>query len=75
MRTNIEIDDELMATAKRKTGLATKREVVDFALHQLVDTADPNLNGMLALVGQVHFSADFDPKAVWPMRDFPDGET
>ena len=36
MRTNIEIDDELIATAMRTYGLKTKREAVDFALRQLV---------------------------------------
>lgn len=32
MRTNIEIDDELMASAMKATGLKTKRETVDHAL-------------------------------------------
>lgn len=36
MRTNIEIDDRLMADALRRTGLKTKREVVDEALRTLV---------------------------------------
>ncbi len=35
-RTNIEIDDELIGTAMRRFGLATKREAVDFALRRLV---------------------------------------
>ncbi len=70
MRTNIEVDDELMASAKRKTGLATKREVVDFALRRLVEAADPALVGMLGLAGQVEFADDFDPKAHWPMPEF-----
>ncbi len=35
-RTNIVIDDELMAEALRATGLKTKREVVETALHLLV---------------------------------------
>ena len=35
-RTNIEIDDELIATAMRRFGLSTKREAVDFALRRLV---------------------------------------
>ena len=37
MRTNIEIDDELMAEALRLSGLPTKRAVVDAALRALVD--------------------------------------
>ena len=36
MRTNIVIDDELMAEALRTTGLKTKREVVETALRLLV---------------------------------------
>lgn len=35
-RTNIEIDDALIADAMRRYGLATKREAVDFALRRLV---------------------------------------
>ncbi len=36
MRTNIVIDDELMAEAMRATGAKTKREVVETALRDLV---------------------------------------
>ena len=36
MRTNIEIDDELMAEAMRRTGLRTKKAVVEEALRRLV---------------------------------------
>lgn len=36
MRTNIEIDDKLMAEALRVTGLKTKREVVELGLRELV---------------------------------------
>jgi Arc/MetJ family transcription regulator len=36
VRTNIEIDDQLMADALQATGLKTKREVVEFALQRLV---------------------------------------
>jgi Arc/MetJ family transcription regulator len=35
-RTNIEIDDELVAEAIRRYGLKTKREAVDLALRKLV---------------------------------------
>ena len=71
MRTNIEVNDELMAAAKRKTGLSTKREVVDLALRRLVEAADPTLVGMLGLVGQIEFAADFDPKSLYPIRELP----
>ena len=36
MRTNIEIDDELMAQAMKVSGLATKRETVEAGLRLLV---------------------------------------
>ena len=36
MRTNIEIDDALMRSAMRATGLKTKRAVVEEALRQMV---------------------------------------
>lgn len=36
MRTNIEIDDELMARAMEATGLNTKKGVVEEALRQLI---------------------------------------
>ncbi len=36
MRTNIVIDDELMSSALRATGLKTKREAVELGLRTLV---------------------------------------
>ncbi len=36
MRTNIEIDDKLIKDTLKATGLKTKREVVDFALKELL---------------------------------------
>jgi Arc/MetJ family transcription regulator len=38
MRTNIEIDDKLMARAMRASGAATKKAVVEEALRMLVRT-------------------------------------
>jgi Arc/MetJ family transcription regulator len=38
MRTNIDIDDELMSKAMRSTGAATKKAVVEEALRLLVRT-------------------------------------
>jgi Arc/MetJ family transcription regulator len=37
MRTNIEIDDELMADAMRESGLPTKKAVVEAGLRALID--------------------------------------
>lgn len=37
MRTNIEIDDKLMADALRATGAKTKKEAVELGLRTLLD--------------------------------------
>jgi Arc/MetJ family transcription regulator len=57
-RTNIEIDDALVTEAMRLTGARTKREVVDIALHRLVEKgslyrAVRRLRGKLAWDGDV----------------------
>jgi len=36
MKTNVEIDDELLEAARRVTGLKSEREVIDAALRHLV---------------------------------------
>lgn len=37
MRTNIVLDDKLVKEAMKLSGKHTKREVVDFALHELIN--------------------------------------
>jgi Arc/MetJ family transcription regulator len=37
MRTNIDIDDKLMAEAMKASGLKTKKAVVELAMRQFVD--------------------------------------
>ena len=49
-RTNIDIDDELVAEAMRQSGLKTKREVVDLALRRLV-SAIPTTEDIMSLRG------------------------
>jgi Arc/MetJ family transcription regulator len=56
MRTNIDIDDEVMAEAQRLTGARTKRETVDLALRELV--ARNRRLGLLQLSGRVHWEGD-----------------
>lgn len=58
MRTNIVIDDDLMAEALRVTGLKTKKEVVEKALQTLVRIESQK--GILALRGKVHWEGDLD---------------
>jgi Arc/MetJ family transcription regulator len=58
MRTNIDIDDELIREAQELTGLRTKREAVDHALRELV--ARHRRLGVLDLRGKVHWEGDLD---------------
>ena len=58
MRTNVEIDDEVMREAQRLTGARTKREAVDLALRELV--ARYRRLGILELRGRVHWEGDLN---------------
>lgn len=58
MRTNIEIDDDVMREAQRLTGVPTKRETVDLALRELV--ARHRRLGILELRGRVHWEGDLE---------------
>jgi len=53
MRTNIEIDDELMAEAMERSGLKTKRAVVDAALRELLRRRA--FDSLMSLRGKVEF--------------------
>jgi Arc/MetJ family transcription regulator len=58
MRTNIEIDDDLMAAAQRAAGVATKRETVELALKALIrwqqQTEIRKFRGQLPWSGDLH---------------------
>lgn len=56
MRTNIEIDDGLLAEARRVAGTATKRETVEVALRELV--ARDRRAQILRLRGKVRWEGD-----------------
>jgi Arc/MetJ family transcription regulator len=56
MRTNIEIDDDVLREAQRLVGARTKRETVDFALRELV--ARQRRIGVLDLRGRVQWQGD-----------------
>ena len=58
MRTNIDIDDELMAEALRQSGLPTKRAAVEEALRLLVQTR--RQSGLRKLRGKVKWEGDLD---------------
>jgi Arc/MetJ family transcription regulator len=70
MRTNIEIDNELMEEALKVTGSRTKREVVDLALRELVQRR--RRKDMLELVGKVSIREDYDHKAMRAGNGDPD---
>lgn len=60
MRTNIDLNDELVAEAMRITGARTKREVVERALAELVARSKrPSIAGLLGLGG---LDPDYDHK-------------
>jgi Arc/MetJ family transcription regulator len=58
MRTNIEIDDQLMREAMRASGRKTKRDVVEAALRLLVETkAQADIR---RLRGRIEWQGDLD---------------
>jgi Arc/MetJ family transcription regulator len=58
MRTNIEIDDELIQQAVRVSGLKTKRAVVEAGLRMLLRLK--RQEDILRLVGKVHWEGNLD---------------
>lgn len=58
MRTNIEIDDKLMAATLRATGLRTKREAVELGLRTLLRLRQQA--GVKRLRGKVEWQGDLD---------------
>ncbi|HEX4614898.1 MAG TPA: type II toxin-antitoxin system VapB family antitoxin [Stellaceae bacterium] len=58
MRTNIEIDDELMTEALRLTGLKTKRAVVEAGLRILIRLK--RQEDILHLAGKVQWQGNLD---------------
>ena len=61
MRTNIDIDDELIAEAARLTGIKTKKELVHQALKTLIESK--KRRSLLELVGKVELDPDYNYKA------------
>ena len=57
MRTNIEIDDALMAAAMKATGTTTKRETVERCLREAVERAARRR--VLEHFGKVEWRADY----------------
>ncbi len=62
MRTNIEIDDELMEEAFRLTNVRTKKELVHLALIEFVKAKKKR--DLLELSGKIQFHEGYDHKAL-----------
>jgi hypothetical protein len=62
MRTNIEIDDELMQQAMQASQMKTKRAAVEAGLAMLVKSHAQQ--GIWKLFGKVEFYPDYDHKAM-----------
>ncbi|MDY6979896.1 MAG: type II toxin-antitoxin system VapB family antitoxin [Pseudomonadota bacterium] len=58
MRTNIEIDDKLMADVLKATGLKTKKEVVELGLKTLIRIKKQE--GIKRFRGKLEWSGDLD---------------
>ena len=58
MRTNIVLDDDLVAEAMRCTGIKTKRAVVEEVLRTLIGLK--RQEEILALRGKLHWEGDLD---------------
>jgi len=58
MRTNIDIDDDLMDQAMRSSGASTKRAVVEEGLRLLIQTRGQR--GMRKLRGKVGWEGDLE---------------
>ena len=62
MRTNINLDDNLVHEAFKYTGAKTKKELVHMALKELVET-HKRLN-LLDLAGKIKFVEGYDYKSL-----------
>lgn len=57
MRTNIDLDEQLVEQAFKLTGLRTKKELVNFALAQLVE--NKSHKDLLDLAGEIEFDEKY----------------
>lgn len=62
MRTNIVLDDELVAEASRLSGIKTKRKLVHEALRQFVDSK--KRRSLMELAGKIQLAPGYDYKAL-----------
>ena len=67
MRTNIDIDDELLKSVMEHSGIRTKREAVDTALRTL-DRLQAQ-EGIRRLRGKVHWEGDLNESRLGRFQD------
>ena len=58
MRTNIVIDDKLIEKGMRYTGIHKKKQLVDFALRELINRKERKK--ILSLKGKLHWEGNWD---------------
>ncbi|ERT04421.1 hypothetical protein M595_5632 [Lyngbya aestuarii BL J] len=59
MNTNIELNEQLLKEALELTELTTEKEVIEFALKELIRTRKKR-NNLLDLSGQIQFTNDIE---------------
>ncbi|MFB2875644.1 type II toxin-antitoxin system VapB family antitoxin [Floridanema aerugineum] len=70
MTINIELNEELVKEALRLTNFKTEKELIDFALQELI--RNRKKRNLLDLSGQIQFSTDYDYKALRSNRNVSD---
>ena len=55
-RTNVVLDDELVTKCQRATGIKTRRELIDYALRELL--RHESQSKILELKGKIHWEGD-----------------
>ena len=70
-RTNIVLDDKLVAQAMARAGVKTKKAAVEAALRAFV--RKPDYSGLLALAGTGVIADDYDPKALFTHSRYQHG--
>ena len=73
-RTNIEIDDELIAEIMSTYRLSTKREAVDFALRRARRPKAATVDEALAMFGTGFMDPAFDLDAIRASRTFEESD-
>ena len=70
MQTTIDLDEVLLNEAFQLTNLANQEELINLALHELVQSRKKK--NLLDLAGQIQFAPGFDHKAVRETRHAAD---